>query len=186
MKTRLHAATALGLLLGATPLAHWMLSIFKYMVPGSEQPVRAAKVAELLSVALRIAPAGVAGQQPIAGELCRRGGGVAPVFEEHHGVGAPHGNLAELPRLRLRSVLADDPDRMARHRLSDRARPRPRHRQLCARGFGGRQPHADPLLRAPRRRAPGATRYDSTSPPPARRLRPWFARRGRERPPARR
>lgn len=42
-----------------TRLAHWMLSIFKYMVPGSEQPVRAAKVAELLSVALRIAPAGI-------------------------------------------------------------------------------------------------------------------------------
>lgn len=40
-------------------LAHWMLSIFKYMVPTSEQPVRAAKVAELLAVALRIAPAGI-------------------------------------------------------------------------------------------------------------------------------
>jgi hypothetical protein len=40
-------------------LAHWMLSIFKYMVPSSEQPVRAAKVAELLAVALRIAPAGI-------------------------------------------------------------------------------------------------------------------------------
>ncbi|MGV3569256.1 MAG: hypothetical protein ACO1PB_01560 [Ramlibacter sp.] len=40
-------------------LAHWMLSIFKYMVPSSEQPVRAAKVAELLAVALRTAPAGI-------------------------------------------------------------------------------------------------------------------------------
>ncbi|HVE53991.1 MAG TPA: hypothetical protein VNB23_11475 [Ramlibacter sp.] len=40
-------------------LAHWMLSIFKYMVPSSEQPVRAVKVAELLAVALRIAPAGI-------------------------------------------------------------------------------------------------------------------------------
>ena len=40
-------------------LAHWMLSIFKYMVPSSEQPVRALKVAELLSVALRIAPPGI-------------------------------------------------------------------------------------------------------------------------------
>lgn len=42
-----------------TRLAHWMLSVFKYMVPSSEQPVRAVKVAELLSVALRIAPAGI-------------------------------------------------------------------------------------------------------------------------------
>ncbi|RYY94100.1 MAG: hypothetical protein EOO24_25450 [Comamonadaceae bacterium] len=40
-------------------LAHWMLSIFKYMVPSSEQPVRAAKVAELLAIALRIAPPGI-------------------------------------------------------------------------------------------------------------------------------
>jgi hypothetical protein len=40
-------------------LAEWMLSIFKYMVPSSEQPVRAVKVAELLAVALRIAPAGI-------------------------------------------------------------------------------------------------------------------------------
>jgi hypothetical protein len=40
-------------------LADWMLSIFKYMVPSSEQPVRAAKVAELLAVALRIAPPGI-------------------------------------------------------------------------------------------------------------------------------
>ncbi|MCD6076697.1 MAG: hypothetical protein K0R89_635 [Ramlibacter sp.] len=40
-------------------LAHWMLSIFKYMVPSSEQPVRAVKVAELLSIALRLAPPGI-------------------------------------------------------------------------------------------------------------------------------
>ena len=39
-------------------LADWMLGIFKYMVPSSEQPVRASKVAELLAVALRIAPEG--------------------------------------------------------------------------------------------------------------------------------
>ena len=40
-------------------LAHWMLGIFKYMVPSSEQPVRAAKVAELLAVLLRLAPPGI-------------------------------------------------------------------------------------------------------------------------------
>jgi hypothetical protein len=40
-------------------LAAFMLSVFKYMVPSSEQPVRASKVAELLAVALRIAPAGI-------------------------------------------------------------------------------------------------------------------------------
>jgi hypothetical protein len=40
-------------------LAHWMLGVFKYMVPSAEQPVRAVKVAELLAVALRIAPPGV-------------------------------------------------------------------------------------------------------------------------------
>jgi hypothetical protein len=40
-------------------LAHWMLSIFKYMVPSTEQPVRAVRIAELVSAALRIAPAGI-------------------------------------------------------------------------------------------------------------------------------
>jgi hypothetical protein len=40
-------------------LAHWMLGIFKYMVPSAEQPVRAVKVAELLSLALRRAPPGI-------------------------------------------------------------------------------------------------------------------------------
>lgn len=39
-------------------LARWMLSIFKYMVPSAEQPVRAPRVAELLAVALRLAPPG--------------------------------------------------------------------------------------------------------------------------------
>lgn len=40
-------------------LAHWMLGVFKYMVPSSEQPVRATKVAELLAVLLRLAPPGI-------------------------------------------------------------------------------------------------------------------------------
>lgn len=40
-------------------LAHWMLSIFRYMVPSSEQPVRAVKVAEMLALALRRAPRGI-------------------------------------------------------------------------------------------------------------------------------
>lgn len=40
-------------------LAAWMLSVVRFMVPSAEQPVRAAKVAELLDEALRIAPPGV-------------------------------------------------------------------------------------------------------------------------------
>jgi len=40
-------------------LAHWMLSISRYMVPNSEQPVRVSRVAQLLAVSLRIAPAGI-------------------------------------------------------------------------------------------------------------------------------
>jgi hypothetical protein len=43
----------------AERLAAWMLSIARFMVPSSEQPVRASKVAELVDVALRIAPPGV-------------------------------------------------------------------------------------------------------------------------------
>lgn len=40
-------------------VAHWMLGVLKYMVPSSEQPVRAVKVAELLAVTLRRAPPGI-------------------------------------------------------------------------------------------------------------------------------
>lgn len=42
-----------------TRLAHWMLSVTNYMVPQREQPVRAVKVAELLGLALRLAPPGI-------------------------------------------------------------------------------------------------------------------------------
>jgi hypothetical protein len=40
-------------------VAHWMLSTLKYMVPSSEQPVRAPKVAEFLALALQLAPPGI-------------------------------------------------------------------------------------------------------------------------------
>ncbi|RYF32697.1 MAG: hypothetical protein EOO26_10670 [Comamonadaceae bacterium] len=40
-------------------LAAWMLSITRFMVPSSEQPVRPSKVAELVDAALQIAPPGV-------------------------------------------------------------------------------------------------------------------------------
>jgi len=40
-------------------VAQFMLSAFRYMVPSSEQPVRATKVAELLAAALEIAPPGI-------------------------------------------------------------------------------------------------------------------------------
>ena len=40
-------------------LAHEMLSVLKYMVPDTLRPVRAPKVAELLALALREAPAGI-------------------------------------------------------------------------------------------------------------------------------
>lgn len=40
-------------------VAAWMLSILAYMVPSSEQPVRASKVAEFVDIALRLAPPGI-------------------------------------------------------------------------------------------------------------------------------
>ena len=40
-------------------VARFMLSAFAYMVPNSEQPVRAAKVVELLAAALELAPPGI-------------------------------------------------------------------------------------------------------------------------------
>ena len=39
--------------------AHWMLSVLRFMIPSNEQPVRAAKVAELVALALRLAPPGI-------------------------------------------------------------------------------------------------------------------------------
>lgn len=40
-------------------VARWMLGIFKYMLPGSEQPVRAVKVAHFVAAALQWAPPGI-------------------------------------------------------------------------------------------------------------------------------
>jgi hypothetical protein len=40
-------------------VARWMLSVFQYMVPSSEQPVRSVKVAEFVAVALQHAPPGI-------------------------------------------------------------------------------------------------------------------------------
>lgn len=40
-------------------LAAWMLSTLHYMVPGSEQPVRAARVAEFVDQALQLLPDGI-------------------------------------------------------------------------------------------------------------------------------
>jgi hypothetical protein len=58
-------------------VARWMLSTLAYMVPASEQPVRASKVAELVDVALRLMPPGIhvaapelvwrASQKPVEG-----------------------------------------------------------------------------------------------------------------------
>lgn len=40
-------------------VAHGMLSTLRYMIPSSEQPVRAVKVAEFVAHALRLAPPGI-------------------------------------------------------------------------------------------------------------------------------
>lgn len=40
-------------------VARWMLGIFKYMLPGSEQPVRSVKVAQFIAAALELAPPGI-------------------------------------------------------------------------------------------------------------------------------
>lgn len=40
-------------------VAHWMLSVGKYMVPSSEQPVRSVKVAQFVAHALQLAPPGI-------------------------------------------------------------------------------------------------------------------------------
>jgi hypothetical protein len=40
-------------------LAHWMLSIFQFMVPSSEQPVRPTKLAHMVDALLQTAPLGI-------------------------------------------------------------------------------------------------------------------------------
>jgi hypothetical protein len=40
-------------------LAHWMLSIFQFMVPSSEQPVRPTKLAHMVDALLQTAPCGI-------------------------------------------------------------------------------------------------------------------------------
>ncbi|MDO9403197.1 MAG: hypothetical protein Q7T87_04125 [Polaromonas sp.] len=59
--------------------AAWMLSIFKYMIPASEQPVRPARLAEFIDEVLRVLPPGnhVAPQ-----ELLSQAGPGAPALRE--------------------------------------------------------------------------------------------------------
>ena len=45
-------------------LAHWLLSNAHFMLPQAERPVGAAKVAELVDMALRLAPRGIHGASP--------------------------------------------------------------------------------------------------------------------------
>lgn len=45
-------------------LAHWMLGIFKFMIPAQEQPVRSTKIAEILDALLQIAPHGTSVLSP--------------------------------------------------------------------------------------------------------------------------
>ncbi len=40
-------------------LAHWMLGIFQFMVPSSEQPVRPTKIAQMVDALLQTAPRGI-------------------------------------------------------------------------------------------------------------------------------
>ncbi len=40
-------------------LAHWMLGIFKFMIPSQEQPVRPSKLAEIVDAALQYVPQGI-------------------------------------------------------------------------------------------------------------------------------
>lgn len=40
-------------------LARWMLGVLRYLVPSSEQPVRAVKLAEFVALALQLAPPGI-------------------------------------------------------------------------------------------------------------------------------
>jgi hypothetical protein len=40
-------------------LAHWMLGIFQFMVPSSEQPVRPTKMAQMVDALLQTAPRGI-------------------------------------------------------------------------------------------------------------------------------
>lgn len=40
-------------------LAHWMLGIFQFMVPSSEQPVRPTKMAQMVDALLQTAPLGI-------------------------------------------------------------------------------------------------------------------------------
>src|SRR5258706_14910116 len=75
-------------------------------------------------IALIIDHALVARGHPVADEFLPGRVRIAPIFQEHHGVGTLDRALAELARRTTRAVAADHRDGMARHRLADRARSR--------------------------------------------------------------
>src|SRR4051812_21808626 len=77
--------------------------------------------ADKLDIALGVGDALVARCHPVADELVAGRVGLAPIFQEHHRVGPLDRDLSELARPALRAVRPDHPDRVAGHRLADRA-----------------------------------------------------------------
>src|SRR5262247_35492 len=75
-------------------------------------------------VAVLVYDALVARRHPVADELVARGVGLAPIFQEHHGIGPRDRDLTELARRATRAVRPDHRDAMAGHRLADGTGPR--------------------------------------------------------------
>src|ERR1043165_5381340 len=72
-------------------------------------------------IALLVDDALVAGRHPVADEFLARRITATPITKKHHRIWPFHGDLAELARRAKRAVAADHRDRVAGHRLADRA-----------------------------------------------------------------
>src|SRR5581483_2961884 len=91
-----------------------------------------AVAADEAEVALLVGDAEIATDQPVAAELRRSGGVVAPVAEEHHRIGSLVRDAAHLAGRKLAALAVDDRDRMSRDGGPGPAGPHRRKRGAVA------------------------------------------------------
>src|ERR1700738_60148 len=80
--------------------------------------------ADELHIAIAVHDALIPGRHPVADKFLARGVGLAPIFQEHHGIRALDRDLSGFAWRALRTVGMDDRDRMPRHGF-------PNASQLC-------------------------------------------------------
>ncbi len=79
--------------------------------------------AQIPEIPVLVLATGVAGEQPVAGELLRRRARITPVAEEHDRIGPPDRDVPGFARGKRPPAIIDDRDLVSRDRATHRSRP---------------------------------------------------------------